>query len=425
MPTLHAKLPASATDRWSACPGSVHMDAPVRERSVYADEGTAAHALAESVMSDDDAGPIAGYLSLAIFVGPKGETRIVNEAVQPHSAGQAGDEAKFVIDHEMIEHVSVFVDFCETASITHGDGSKVTGTLLEKYVKLAGVHKSLGGTLDFAEMYANGDAILADLKYGRGVVVDVEDNLQQKVYALGLALQRPKSIKRVISYIVQPRAYHVDGPIRRAVYDADYLRGEFADWLRQRALDTEQPDALVFAGSHCRWCDAASICPVKFEQVQKAAAEEFGAVTTAMVPTEKAEVDFPAALSQAYEILPQVEAWCKNVRATALTFLSDGRDIPGYKLAAGRGTRTWNITPEELTPILRQGKLLKADCFTEKIKTPAQIEKLLAQQKGMSPKLIKMLLGDLIESTPGGPKVVPADDPAEDFRSDAAADFAT
>ena len=49
MPDVHAKLSASGSGRWMACPGSVILeDLFEDEGSVYAEEGTTANAVAEA-----------------------------------------------------------------------------------------------------------------------------------------------------------------------------------------------------------------------------------------------------------------------------------------------------------------------------------------------------------------------------------------
>lgn len=52
MPGLHATLSASSSKRWLSCPPSARLEEKLRDRfgersSVYAEEGTKAHALAE------------------------------------------------------------------------------------------------------------------------------------------------------------------------------------------------------------------------------------------------------------------------------------------------------------------------------------------------------------------------------------------
>ena len=55
MPELHAKLSSSASKRWLGCPGSVKLSEHYPNgSSIYADEGTIAHGMAEGMISKDD-----------------------------------------------------------------------------------------------------------------------------------------------------------------------------------------------------------------------------------------------------------------------------------------------------------------------------------------------------------------------------------
>ena len=50
MPSSHARLSASAAERWMHCPGSITLTERLQlpnTGSVYADEGTMAHSVAE------------------------------------------------------------------------------------------------------------------------------------------------------------------------------------------------------------------------------------------------------------------------------------------------------------------------------------------------------------------------------------------
>jgi len=51
--TSHAKLSASGSVRWLACPGSVKAESGLSDKgSIFAQEGTCAHELAELVLTN-------------------------------------------------------------------------------------------------------------------------------------------------------------------------------------------------------------------------------------------------------------------------------------------------------------------------------------------------------------------------------------
>ncbi|WP_143277398.1 DUF2800 domain-containing protein [Bordetella genomosp. 9] len=63
----HATLSPSSADRWSTCFASVQLEAPFPDTSSdYADEGTAAHAVAEMALSEGK--DAAAYIGRRIAV---------------------------------------------------------------------------------------------------------------------------------------------------------------------------------------------------------------------------------------------------------------------------------------------------------------------------------------------------------------------
>ena len=82
--TAHAKLSASGSARWLNCPGSVNAEKGVRDKSsFFAQEGTAAHALAEHCL--------------------------VNSVDAASQIGQTFEG--FKVGVEMSDHVQTYVDY--------------------------------------------------------------------------------------------------------------------------------------------------------------------------------------------------------------------------------------------------------------------------------------------------------------------------
>ena len=60
-PPAHSKIGASSMKRWQACPGSVKLSEGIESRSsVFAEEGTKAHELAEKWLNEGEHA-VAGY----------------------------------------------------------------------------------------------------------------------------------------------------------------------------------------------------------------------------------------------------------------------------------------------------------------------------------------------------------------------------
>jgi len=311
----------------------------------------------------------------------------------------------FEVTPEMVDASNLFIQATEDALLTLDPGGTV-------YVeeKTSPGHPDLGGTLDWGYVSGNRAAI-ADLKYGRGIVVDVLDNPQQMIYALGLIARHPE-IEFIDTYIVQPRAPHADGPIRVCSYTAEAL-ADFYAWLLECVEAAQDPDAPRVAGEHCRFCPELATCPATFELAQSTAAIEFG------------EADEGDHVANALGLAPIVEAWVKAVRKAALTILMDGREVPGFKLVNGRGSRVWASDEATVIKTARAAGLLKGACFSvPKLLSPHGIETAAAKGGKVSGPAAKAAFKSLWESVPGGPAIADEDDPRRPYQSSAAEDFA-
>ena len=106
---------------------------------------------------------------------------------------------QWTVDEEMAEHVQSFVDEVHRRAV----GGMV---FPEVFVSLKGVTERFdidgmeGGTVD-ALIYHAEERLLevVDLKYGTGVVVEVENNTQLLMYALGAALEIMTRNKQIAS----------------------------------------------------------------------------------------------------------------------------------------------------------------------------------------------------------------------------------
>ena len=334
------------------CPGSVALiellPQDMRGRpSVHAQEGTFAHSLGETAL-------------LA------GET--VEEIARKHTLRDS-------IDREMIDYVQVYVDQCRKAM------DMCTWWSVEERLDIgAALHSPapMYGTGDFLSLrYAKLEVI--DLKYGKGVVVEVVDNTQLKMYALGglfKAIEKGHHPTAVTVSIVQPRVEHPDGFVRSATYDLVDL-AEFAAEILAAARATMKADAPLNAGSWCRWCDAAAVCPARAEQSMAVACVEFDVVSVEPARPPGPETLTTEELAWVLERLPQLEEWAAQVRKFAHNSLEQGYDVPGQKLVAKRANRKW-VDEDEVEVWAR---VKNVDVFEEpKLLSPAKVEKLVGKK---------------------------------------------
>lgn len=227
-------------------------------------------------------------------------------------------------------------------------------------------------------------------------------------YGLGALLQfrTQFQIVEVELVIVQPRAHHKDGPVRRWKTTAHELQTTFAKRLLAAATATTHPNAPLKPGSWCRWCPAAGICPKIQEKALAAAQNEF-----------KPQLSYnPQTLSDTLELLPVIAAWMKGVEEFAEAEMKNGKAVPGFKLVAGRGSRAWREGTDpamiELETGLPNDKLFSKPEFL----SVAKVEKLLTKDE-------KALLSPYVVKTPGALTIAPESDPRPAARIEAAVEF--
>ena len=339
----HSNFGASVAHRFIACPGSVRLCATVPNTgSVYAAEGTAAHALAQHCLEQRDAA--ANYI---------GETF-----------------EKFVVTKDMADAVQVYLDRIESL-FDEAAGDELN---VEHKFTLSHIADDCFGTND-CSIYkpSTGELYVDDYKHGAGHAVEVKDNAQLLYYALGAATRygnRP--IRRVIIAITQPRCYHPDGPVRSMVVDAVTLL-EWGEDLRDAVELARKPDAPLHSGSHCKFCPAAATCPELHRKALDAASSEFGEVAT----VEEVSTYSPIELRDRLLKVSAIELWAKAVRRHAFEQGLAGNIPEGFKFVAKVGRRKFlNESAALLT--LEAAGIPTSD--VTKLASPAQVEKAIGKE---------------------------------------------
>lgn len=378
----HSILGASSAARWMNCPGSVRLSRDIeRTTSVYAEEGTAAHALAEwCLRRGEDAEKYRGNFLAA---GKDGYI------VQLGAAGEG-----FEITEEMVDAVREYLDTIR-ADMIDNPHSKLE---IEKQFKLDEFYPGMWGTNDAMLVEPYGKLIIYDFKYGRGHVVNVEENPQLQYYALGGYLG--SDCEEVELVIVQPRGRHKDGTVRRWNIGIDNLLEWAKGELIPAAEATEPRDAPCIVGP---WC-ADTFCPV-----QGACAAVLGfAKDVVQSDLSTVELPNPDTLSQndlirVLDSTGLLRSWLTGVEGYAQALLEKGESIPGYKLVRKRAYRRWadeQKTIDYLTA--KAGKKLMI--YEQKLRSPAQMEKAIKTLK------LPVIIEDLIETPEGGLTIAPESD---------------
>lgn len=343
MTIKHSKIGASSASRWMKCPGSVRLcENTVRRASEYADEGTAAHALAEMCLRN---------------ATPDKPPHFADSYIGQIVEGQP-------VTQDMIEAVNVYLNEIYT------DFQQEDEQEIEVRFSLNDLHTGLFGTADRVRYRPSTQTLrVTDYKHGAGVPVEVEHNPQLLYYAIGGAYGlHNRGIKTIEIQIVQPRCPHPDGPIRTWAIDIVDLI-EFSADLKDAALRTEDPNAPLVPGDHCRWCAAAGFCPALAKTSVELATREF-ADTLSYEPGE---------LSEALEKVPMISQWLRSVQEFAYSEAMAGRIPPGYKIVEKRGTRKWRDDTQAVVQLLNLG-MDEKDIYTSTLKSVPQIEKVYGKK---------------------------------------------
>lgn len=396
--STHAQLSPSSAVRWMACPGSVALCALGNlpdTSSAYADEGTDAHELASWVL--DDLSPDAKASDYLGRMMPKGT----------------------VVDADMANFVQQYVDYVR--SVVESTGGSL---LVEQRLPISDITGEDGahGTADTV-ILAPGELIVVDLKYGRGVVVEAEDNPQLQIYALAALAEfsLAHDFTQVRMVIHQPRA----GGVSEWVQTVDEMEAFKAE-VQAAAADCAyvlktHDNSEAWASKYlrpaekaCRWCKAKANCPaLRSEVATTVGATAQGPLSpaefddlTADAPTEHDPAEWLAACLKKVDL---IEDWCKSVRAETERRLLSGLPVPGFKLVQGkRGNRAWT-SAEEAEKLMKETFRLKTEqMYDLKLISPTTAEKL--QKAGEIGPRQWAKVTSLITQPEGKPSVAPESD---------------
>lgn len=380
----HAILSPSAAHRWLSCTPSARFELQFPDRSSEAAaEGTLAHKLAEL------------QLTLQLF----GDHLISDEMeVAKMEATRNAIEADPLYQVVMEEHIEEYVTFVTERY----NSAKAPLIFLEHKLDLSSYVPEGFGTGDVV-LIDHGTLELIDLKYGKGVLVNAENNKQLMLYGLGALedLGFLYDVSTVRLTIYQPRISNYSS----WEISADELKQWAEAELRPKAKLAFDGKGKYVPGDHCRFCKAAAVCKANATRHLELAAYDF---------TDANKLD-PIEISDILRRADDFTTWIKAVEDYALDqAVNHGIKWPNYKLVEGRSVRKY-VDEEQVAEKLLQSDYSTADVYTSKVRGITDLEKTIGKKR------FQELLGDLIIKPQGKPTLAPNEDKRPEWNSHEAA----
>lgn len=375
MPDVHARLSASGSAKWLNCPGSVSLESEFPDKSSpEANEGTVAHALGELKINY-----ALGDVTRNQFI------RRCNKLARENNCEE--------LPADMQEYTDSYCNYVMEVYHKHKSRSGDTTIAVEKKLDFFNYVPDGFGTGDCV-IVSDGILDIIDLKYGKGVLVESDDNPQLKLYALG-ALEEYDylyGIKEVHCTIYQPRKDNISV----SVISVKDLREWGESIVRPRAKLALNENSECIAGKYCdsHFCKARAVCRAYNAKRQELAKYDFAA--PAKLSVEE--------IADILEIAPQISKWCDLVQAYALDrVIHNGVKFPGFKLVEGTSRR-------KIVDAANAEKTLLENGYTEDEIIKKSLIGLKDMEKLVGKELLTELIGKYIVKPVGAPCLVPETD---------------
>jgi hypothetical protein len=359
------------------CPGSVALGRlfPPSESSEYAEEGTAAHRLAE--------------IELKRFTGeftPRGRARALHEL-------EKGPYYNKAMQDYVNEYVDTVKEAFNAADVVIPGRAEI---FVEVMLDLDRFAPGSFGTSD-AVVVGPGTLHVFDLKYGQGIRRDADHDEQLMLYALGAFYEFCKHEKgyawpsKVGMTIVQPRLQNTT--------TFETSMDELLKWgnkVKKDAGRAHRGERYFKPGEWCQFCPAAKICTAR-------AAHAHGLINSQ--PSD------PMLLTpeQIASLWPDIEAagsWVRTVKNYALNAAQSGMKFPGMKLVEGQSRRKIKDPSGLIDSILFE----EGYDVRPKLYDVPQLKSITALEKLIGRGLFAKCSYGFVEKDPGRPTLVPDKD---------------
>lgn len=373
----HAKLSASGSHRWINCPGSIALEELFEDRSSpYAAEGTLAHGVAE----------------LKLLLDLK---QVSKRDFQQEMEKMKESEYWSV---EMDRMTDRYVDEIKRKALSYD--SKPFMSIEERLCFDEWVPEGFG-TADCIMIWGT-ELVVIDLKYGKGVPVEAENNSQLMLYGLGAlgAYGSIYDIQSVSLGVIQPR---LDSVSYWTIAKEDLLN--FGQKIRPIAREAFHGSDQLKEGDHCRFCKAKARCPSRAKTLFKVVED---------LPRDQAPgLLTPEEIGDYLAKCEGVVKWISDLEDEALAQLLKGKAVPGYKVVEGRSNRKI-MDGEALAE-----RLLSKGFEESLIYKPKALETLTNLERLVGKKEFKELGEGLVVKPQGKPTLVPESDKRPVYVKDA------
>lgn len=361
----HAVLSASGAKRWMSCTPSARLEEKFPStNTVYSLEGTRAHEISEE--------------QLRLFLeGKKKKVKYKDDDLRIY------DE---VLPY--IERIKELYAECKKRS-------ESTVMFLETRLDFSNYVPDGFGTGDVI-LLEDDTLHIIDLKFGKGVRVDAENNPQLRLYGLGAinAFDDLYDFKSVAMHIEQPRLNHSSEEV---LTKEELLK--WGDDLKPIAQEAYNGDGEFHPGEHCKFCKASGCCKALADYSLEIIDKDV--LDPQLVNTVE--------LGPILEKIPTIEHWIKAIKEHSINQVLSGEYIPGWKLVEGRSLRKYTNDVDVINALHEAG-YEDALIFEKKLYGISTMEKNLGKKK------FGEVLGDYIYKPEGAPTLAPESDKRPEFK---------
>jgi len=369
----HALLSASGASRWLVCTPSARLEEKFEESSpstssVYAEEGTLAHEFGDINLRN-----AMGQLTKKVY-----DSEIKKLRSNP------------LYTEDMEDEVDKYVTYVLEALAEAKQKTPDAVLMIEERLDFSHLVEQGFGTGD-AGVIADGVLEIIDLKYGKGIRVNAEENPQLMLYGSGAlrSFELMYDIHTIKMTIVQPRLDHISSweiPVEDLIKWGNKT-------VKPAAAKAYEGKGIQKAGDHCKWCKVKAMCATLAAKNIALARHEF---KDPHLLTDKQ-------LIEVFSQIPMLQDWANAVGDYLLAEALKGKQWPGYKVVEGRSQRRW-IDETQVATTLLDLKYTADKFMVSKLAGIPAIEKLVGKKE------FPVVLGEHVVIPPGKPALVPVSD---------------